>query len=195
MRWAGGSISRSGRGSPQRRKTPFRERTKCPPPKPPTPPPNPPPRPRHRCPWSPPRPSAHPTRPPRAAQLPGEGGIKDTLPLALAARQDGTTVLPRSTAAAEDFTGGRERFVAEGRTLASLQNAPAIVRVFDFLEANGTAYIVMQLLHGETLESRLKRTGPLKSAEIDRILWPLLDGLEQVHNAGFLHRAIKPANS
>ena len=130
----------------------------------------------------------------RDSQLGREVAIKEYLPLALAVRQDGTTVLPRSTGAAEDFTWGRERFVAEGRTLASLQDAPAIVRVFDFLEANGTAYIVMQLLHGETLEARLKRSGPLKAAEIDRILWPLLDGLEQVHNAGFLHRDIKPAN-
>ena len=130
----------------------------------------------------------------RDSQLGREVAIKEYLPLALAVRQDGTTVLPRSTGAADDFTWGRERFVAEGRTLASLQDAPAIVRVFDFLEANGTAYIVMQLLHGETLEGRLKRSGPLKPAEIDRILWPLLDGLEQVHNAGFLHRDIKPAN-
>ena len=130
----------------------------------------------------------------RDSQLGREVAIKEYLPLALAVRQDGTTVLPRSTGAAEDFAWGRERFVAEGRTLASLQDAPAIVRVFDFLEANGTAYIVMQLLHGETLEGRLKRAGPLKPAEIDRILWPLLDGLEQVHNTGFLHRDIKPAN-
>ncbi len=130
----------------------------------------------------------------RDSQLGREVAVKEYLPLALAVRQDGTTVLPRSTGAAEDFTWGRERFVAEGRTLASLQDAPAIVRVFDFLEANGTAYIVMQLLHGETLEARLKRSGPLKAADIDRILWPLLDGLEQVHNAGFLHRDIKPAN-
>jgi serine/threonine protein kinase len=130
----------------------------------------------------------------RDGQLGREVAIKEYLPLALAVRQDGTTVLPRSTGAAEDFTWGRERFVAEGRTLASLQDAPAIVRVFDFLEANGTAYIVMQLLQGETLESRLRRTGPLKPEDIDRIVWPLLDGLEQVHNAGFLHRDIKPAN-
>jgi peptidoglycan hydrolase-like protein with peptidoglycan-binding domain len=130
----------------------------------------------------------------RDSQLGREVAIKEYLPLALAVRQDGTTVLPRSTGAAEDFTWGRERFVAEGRTLASLQDAPAIVRVFDFLEANGTAYIVMQLLHGETFDGRLKRAGPLKAADIDRILWPLLDGLEQVHNAGFLHRDIKPAN-
>ena len=68
------------------------------------------------------------------------------------------------------------------------------MRVFDFLEANGTAYIVMQLLQGETLESRLTQAGTLPPAAIDRILWPLLDGLEQVHNAGFLHRDIKPAN-
>jgi peptidoglycan hydrolase-like protein with peptidoglycan-binding domain len=128
------------------------------------------------------------------AQLGREVAIKEYLPLALAVRQDGTTVQPRSTTAAPDFAWGRDRFVAEGRTLASLQNAPGIVRVFDFLEANGTAYIVMQLLQGETLESRLKQAGTLPPAAIDRILWPLLDGLEQVHNAGFLHRDIKPAN-
>src|SRR3982074_2560382 len=102
------------------------------------------------------------------SELGREVAIKEYLPAALAVRQDGTTVVPRSTSAAEDFAWGRDRFVAEGRTLASLQDAPGIVRVFDFLEANGTAYIVMQLLHGETLESRLKRNGPLKPAEIDR---------------------------
>ena len=128
------------------------------------------------------------------SQLDREVAIKEYLPLALAVRQDGTTVLPRSTDAAADFTWGRERFVAEGRTLASLQRAPAIVRVFDFLEANGTAYIVMELLSGETLEHRLKRLGPMGPADIDRILWPLLDGLEQVHATGFLRRDIKPAN-
>jgi peptidoglycan hydrolase-like protein with peptidoglycan-binding domain len=128
------------------------------------------------------------------AQLGREVAIKEYLPLALAVRQDGTTVQPRSTTAARDFAWGRDRFVAEGRTLASLQNAPGIVRVFDFLEANGTAYIVMQLLQGETLESRLNQAGALPPAAIDRILWPLLDGLEQVHSAGFLHRDIKPAN-
>ena len=127
-------------------------------------------------------------------QLGREVAIKEYLPAALAVRQDGTTVLPRSTSAADDFTWGRERFVAEGRTLANLQDAPGIVRVFDYLESNGTAYIVMQLLQGETLESRLARSGPLSPDEIGWILWPLLDGLEQVHSAGFLHRDIKPAN-
>ncbi|MDP3243771.1 MAG: serine/threonine-protein kinase, partial [Reyranella sp.] len=130
----------------------------------------------------------------RDVQLGREVAIKEYLPSALAVRQDGSTVLPRTTKMADDFGWGRDRFVTEGRTLASLHRVPAIVQVFDFLEANGTAYIVMELLSGATLEDRINTGGKLKPEEVDRILWPLLDGLEQVHAAGFLHRDIKPAN-
>jgi serine/threonine protein kinase/peptidoglycan hydrolase-like protein with peptidoglycan-binding domain len=129
----------------------------------------------------------------RDTQLNRDVAIKEYLPTALAVRQDGITVLPRSTKVADDFSWGRQRFVEEGRTLASLEHAPAIVQVFDFLEANGTAYIVMKLVPGDTLEGRIRK-GALSPAEIDRILWPLLDGMERVHGAGFLHRDIKPAN-
>ena len=130
----------------------------------------------------------------RDSQLNRDVAIKEYLPSSLAVRQDGVTVLPRSTEVAADFTWGRDRFVAEGRTLASLTEAPGIVRVFDFLESNGTAYIVMELVPGETLEQRLRKQRTLSPQEIDSILQPLLDGLEQVHEAGFLHRDIKPAN-
>ncbi len=130
----------------------------------------------------------------RDSQLNREVAIKEYLPTSLAYRADGTTVLPRSTKVAEDFTWGRDRFVAEGQTLASLHHAPGIVRVFDFLEINGTAYIVMEMLRGDTLEARIRSGGPLDGAAVERILWTLLDGLEQVHAAGFLHRDIKPAN-
>jgi serine/threonine protein kinase len=130
----------------------------------------------------------------RDQQLGREVAIKEYLPALLAYRHDGVAILPRSSKAVDDFTWGRERFVAEGRTLATLQNAPAIVKVFDFIEGNGTAYIVMELLQGETLDATLQRQGKLDAAAIDRILWPLLDGLEQVHATGFLHRDIKPAN-
>ncbi|SKA19975.1 Protein kinase domain-containing protein [Enhydrobacter aerosaccus] len=130
----------------------------------------------------------------RDVQLGRDVAIKEYLPSALAIREAGSTVLPRTTKLADDFGWGRERFVSEGRTLATLHRTPAIVHVFDFLETNGTAYIVMELLSGETLEDRLKRQGKLGPEEIEGILWPLLDGLEQVHQAGFLHRDIKPAN-
>ncbi|WP_020696730.1 serine/threonine-protein kinase [Reyranella massiliensis] len=127
-------------------------------------------------------------------ELGREVAIKEYLPTALAVRKDGVTVVPRSRSAAEDLAWGLERFVSEGRTLAALHRAPGIVKVHDYLQANGTAYLVMELVDGETLHERIARAGPLDAAEIDRILAPLLDGLEQVHAAGFLHRDIKPAN-
>ena len=130
----------------------------------------------------------------RDTQLDRKVALKEYLPTALAVRQDGASVLPRSSTVADDFNWGRVRFIEEGRRLASLHEAPSIVKVFDFLEANGTAYIVMEMLRGETLDERIKAEGPLTPAEPDSLLWPLLEGLQQVHEAGFLHRDIKPAN-
>src|SRR5215468_10778087 len=120
--------------------------------------------------------------------------IKEYLPLTLAARKGRTTVLPLSPDHADQFAWGRERFLDEARTLARLDRTPAIVRVHDFLEENGTAYMVMGLVEGENLNKRLMREGRLTPDAVARLLFPLLDGLEEVHAIGFLHRDIKPAN-
>jgi serine/threonine protein kinase/peptidoglycan hydrolase-like protein with peptidoglycan-binding domain len=130
----------------------------------------------------------------RDTTLGREVAIKEYLPTSLAIREDGTMVVPRSTQLAEDFVWGRERFLEEARILASLEGAPAVVHVHDFLEANGTAYMVMGLVRGDTLEQRLKRDGQLSAPVIANMFDRLLDGLEAVHKAGFLHRDIKPAN-
>jgi serine/threonine protein kinase/peptidoglycan hydrolase-like protein with peptidoglycan-binding domain len=127
-------------------------------------------------------------------ELGREVAVKEYLPAALAVRQDGTTVAPRSGSAAADFAWGRDRFIAEGRTLAAFHRLPGVVQVHDFLEANGTAYLVMELVRGRTLFEQIERQGPLDAAGLDGILSTLLDGLEQVHGVGFLHRDIKPAN-
>ena len=123
-----------------------------------------------------------------------EVAVKEYLPTTLALRENGSTVVPRSTQFAEDFIWGRERFLEEARILATLEGAPAVVRVYDFLEANGTAYMIMGLARGDTLEQRLKRDGKLSPAIIQRMLDRLLDGLDAVHKTGFLHRDVKPAN-
>jgi serine/threonine protein kinase len=123
-----------------------------------------------------------------------EVAVKEYLPTTLALRENGSTVVPRSTQFAEDFIWGRERFLEEARILATLEGAPAVVRVYDFLEANGTAYMIMGLARGDTLEERLKRDGKLAPAIIQRMLDRLLDGLDAVHKTGFLHRDVKPAN-
>jgi serine/threonine protein kinase len=130
----------------------------------------------------------------RDLQLDREVALKEYLPALLATRIDGITVLPRSTQAADDFAWGRGRFLDEAKTMARLAHVPAVVQVHDFLEANGTAYVVMQLLEGETLAAYRGRKGRLSPSAIERLLGPLLDGLEQVHGKGVLHRDIKPEN-
>ena len=127
-------------------------------------------------------------------QLHRDVAIKEYLPSGLAIRQGDTQVLPRSTEVSKDFVWGRSRFLDEARTMAKLSHVPAVVRVHDFLEAHGTAYVVMELLEGETLAQRLARETRLSQAAIEQILPPLLDGLEQIHGVGFLHRDVKPAN-
>ena len=127
-------------------------------------------------------------------QLERAVAVKEYLPALLATRRDGVTVLPRSTEVAEDFAWGRARFLDEARTLARLARAPAVIQVHDYLEANGTAYVVMQLVEGETLASLCRRQGRLSQAAVERLVHPLLDGLQQIHAAGVLHRDIKPEN-
>ncbi len=130
----------------------------------------------------------------RHASLGREVAIKEYLPRDLALRHGSASVLPRSTELAGDFNWIRERFLDEARNLVKLESVPGIVRVLDLFEANGTAYTVMALARGDTLEQRLDRDGRLTAPVVSRLLWPLLEGLEHVHAAGFVHRDIKPAN-
>jgi serine/threonine protein kinase len=118
--------------------------------------------------------------------------IKEFLPADVALR-DGQTVRARTQSHQERYRGGLERFIDEARTLARFDH-PHIVRVHSVFEANGTAYMVMRFEEGETLASLLERRGTLAEAELLRIVLPILDGLEAIHRAGFIHRDIKPDN-
>ena len=93
----------------------------------------------------------------------------------------------------ETFTWGLTRFLEEARVLARFEH-PNIISVRRFFEANGTAYLVMDYCDGESLDAIIKRDGSLGTEQLDRILFPLLDGLERIHSTNFVHRDIKPAN-
>jgi len=120
--------------------------------------------------------------------------IKEYMPSGMAVRdKEHATVFPASDSHKDDFEWGLDRFRKEAETLVSFRH-PNIVSVFRFFMANGTAYLVMEYQDGKSLADILGANGTLSEAEIDEILDPLLEGLEQVHQAGFMHRDIKPAN-
>ena len=130
--------------------------------------------------------------------LPETVAIKEFLPAELADRAEGTLVVPRSDDMKEVYEEVLNKFLMEARTLYELaQPLPHknIVRVMRYIEANGTAYMVMDYEKGDSLTEKLKEphlTMPEK--ELSAILFPLLDGLEKVHNANIIHRDIKPDN-
>ncbi len=119
--------------------------------------------------------------------------IKEYLPSDISTRTSNNSVVPQASQFQDDFEWGLERFLDEARTLARFDHRN-IIKVYRFFEAHGTAYIVMEYAEGETLAAFLERKGTLTEAELRAILYPLLDGLEVVHRADFLHRDIKPGN-
>jgi serine/threonine protein kinase len=120
--------------------------------------------------------------------------IKEYLPSDVAVRVDGSTVRARSRNDQESFQWGLERFLEEARALARFEATQSIVRVYDYMQDNGTAYMVMALIEGTPLSSVYRREAPLSEERLKAIVLPILDGLDDVHAAGFLHRDIKPAN-
>jgi len=122
--------------------------------------------------------------------------IKEFLPHEIAVRDPKTSaVMPKPTRdAVRDYHWGLKNFVKEARALARFKH-PNIVRVLRFLEANGTAYMVMEYEKGESLADHMKRTGErLDEATLLRIFIPILNGLHAVHEAEMLHLDIKPEN-
>ncbi len=128
------------------------------------------------------------------ARLNMEVAIKEYLPQNYAGRERDFSVYPHSDKSREVFTWGLQRFAEEARILAQLRH-PNIVRVLRFFDAHHTSYFVMEYEHGRSLEAALRaEKGRPDEAELKAILLPLLDGLQHVHQAGLLHRDIKPDN-
>lgn len=89
----------------------------------------------------------------------------------------------------------RERFLREGK-IANRIDHPSVVQIMDDdVSDQGEAFLVMELLEGETLESRIRhKGGKLPIEEIFRIFDPVLDLLSRAHDAQIIHRDVKPEN-
>ncbi len=86
----------------------------------------------------------------------------------------------------------RARFEREARTISQL-NHPHICALYDIGHEDGTEYLVMELLEGETLAGRLEK-GPLPTAEVLTLGAQIADALDRAHRAGVVHRDLKPGN-
>ena len=87
----------------------------------------------------------------------------------------------------------RQRFENEANFMASLSH-PHITRVLDVEEKDETLAIIMELLEGEDLDARVKRTGPLSTAEVKMLFTQVLNAFDYAHSKGIVHRDVKPAN-
>ena len=119
--------------------------------------------------------------------------IKELMPDGIALRMNGR-VIPQSEETRDLWEWALDAFKKEARVLATFKH-PNIVQVHRLLEANGTAYIVMEFLDGQSLESYLDQLGPTPTEEeLQYILKQIMDGLEAVHAQHLIHRDIKPEN-
>jgi len=120
--------------------------------------------------------------------------VHELLPEELVKRAGDGTVQARTEHAEESLAWARERFVLEGRELAGCVH-PAVQRILEVLEANGTAYWVTPLEEERNLKRWLEELGhPPTEAELRTLLRPLLSALQQLHGAGLHHLNLKLDN-
>lgn len=99
-------------------------------------------------------------------------------------------VLRPDSAEDEAFT---ERFRAEAR-LGSQLTHPNVGTVHDFGEQDGQSFLVMELMAGEPLSTLIRDRAPMPQAEVTEILHQIALALQAAHDAGVVHRDVKPAN-
>jgi serine/threonine protein kinase len=98
-------------------------------------------------------------------------------------------VLPPQLANDPQF---RQRFQHEARAISALDH-PHICTLYDIGEHDGTSFLVMQYLEGETLEARIQR-GPLAVEQALHYAVQIAGALNRAHSAGIVHRDLKPGN-
>ena len=119
--------------------------------------------------------------------------IKEYMPSEHALRESDSKIIAKSAAAEIVYKWGLKAFLNEAKTLAKFED-PNIVRIHRFFKANGTAYIVMEYCEGKCLVDRITKDKPMGEEEVKLIISAITCGLQLVHNAGILHRDIKPDN-
>jgi len=98
-------------------------------------------------------------------------------------------LLPELTSGADTV----ERFIREAQVAGRVDH-PNVVEVYDVGQDGGSFYMVMELLRGESLASRIEARSKLSVRAACQILIPVMRGIEAAHRAGVIHRDLKPEN-
>lgn len=126
--------------------------------------------------------------------------IKEYFPSGLVTREPGTSEIhPVKNGRAEgEFRAGKDRFLMEAQIMSKYDGHPNIVSIMDYFEENGTAYIIMEFLEGQTLKQYTKSIESLdEKVDIEtavNITISICDILAELHNGNILHRDIAPDN-
>jgi len=105
-------------------------------------------------------------------------------------REVALKVLAESLAGDEAF---RQRFLREARAVAKVEH-PHIIPVYEAGQVRGVPYIAMRLVRGGDLRAMVDRDGPMPARRAAAFLSPVASALDTAHEAGLVHRDVKPAN-
>jgi non-specific serine/threonine protein kinase len=123
-----------------------------------------------------------------------EVAIKEYMPAALAVRNPGQGVGPRSASHGETFIKGMRSFINEARLLAQFKHV-ALIDVLRFWEQNGTAYMAMPYYRGKTLREIFRQADfHCDEAWLRRLIEPILSGVQTMHRENCFHRDISTDN-
>ncbi|MBI2706536.1 MAG: serine/threonine protein kinase [Actinobacteria bacterium] len=122
----------------------------------------------------------------------GRGGMS-VLYRAVDPRLDRSVALKVISPELSDDPDFRTRFADEARSASAVEH-PHIVPIYSFGEDSGCLYLAMRLINGRDLASIIGSDGPLELTRVDRLLGQVADALDAVHQAGMVHRDVKPAN-
>ena len=122
--------------------------------------------------------------------------IKEYYPSGFVGRKSGTSqvIWYATEASREAMLSGQELVLKEARKMSKVSDISSVVRVHNVFQENGTAYICMDFIEGQTLLDRLMKHGTLPWNTAKTIFLPIIQALGQVHQMGLIHRDLSPDN-